>query len=105
MANAVIKIATNPAPPWCGRLAQAEGAASRGIWTRSSAVQLSRQVTCDFHAGFGFLDLWFQPFIHDSFPFLLRARLPRGSLLACVEPFALGRVTSRLSFVEKALRS
>src|SRR4030095_16502639 len=39
------------APPWCGRLAEAEGAASRGIWTRSSAVQLSRQVTCDFHAG------------------------------------------------------
>jgi len=42
-------------PPYISR-----GRRSRGIWTRSSALQLSRQVTCDFHADFGILDLWFQ---------------------------------------------
>src|SRR4029078_4234201 len=61
------------APPGAAALRKQRGAASRRIWSRSSSVQLSRQVTCDFHAGYGFLDLWFQPFVHYAFPFLLRA--------------------------------
>ena len=86
-------------PPYISR-----GRRSRGIWTRSSALQLSRQVTCDFHADFGFLDLWFQ---HSFMTFSILVadltstslgRLPRA-------PFArpLGRTISHISFFEKGV--
>src|SRR6188768_3477487 len=94
-------------PPYISR-----GRRSRGIWTRSSALQFSRQVTCDFHADFGFLDLWFQ---HSFMTFSILVadltstslgRLPRvllGSLVR--EPFArpLGRTISHISFFEKGV--
>jgi hypothetical protein len=76
------------APPWCSCLARAEGAASRGIWTRPRAVQLGRQLTRDFRAGLGSLDLCFSHSFISAPLFLVAAR---GDLVGCRARSLAGR--------------